>query len=104
MEELFFRYNWTHGITPRKSDLVPNDAGALTVQNREKRTSLTFRKTRNGKCFCKYPRLCDSAMEILNNPQNVSNMKSISLKKEAASELEGNYVHEVNIGKLAQAM
>lgn len=38
------RYGWTHGITPRKTDIVPNLAGGgLTVMQREARVSLTFR-------------------------------------------------------------
>lgn len=38
------RYGWTHGITPRKTDVVPSlVGGGLTVMQRETRVSLTFR-------------------------------------------------------------
>ncbi|KAK6626097.1 hypothetical protein RUM43_006401 [Polyplax serrata] len=90
------RYDWTHGITPRKSDLIPNSSGLLTVQNRERRISLTFRKTRSGGCKCNYPRMCDTVLDKIKLSDNVvSDMRKISLKEGAASELEGNYVHGV---------
>lgn len=38
------RYVWSHGITPRKSDIVTSPAGGLTLATRGTRTSLTFRK------------------------------------------------------------
>lgn len=39
-----FRYTWSHGITPRKSDIVTLPNGALTLVHRGVRTSFTFRK------------------------------------------------------------
>lgn len=38
------RYTWSHGITPRKSDIVPVEGGGLTLSQRGVRTSFTFRK------------------------------------------------------------
>ncbi|XP_056012477.1 alkylated DNA repair protein alkB homolog 8-like isoform X2 [Ostrea edulis] len=38
------RYVWSHGITPRKSDIIPSDEGNLNVVPRGVRTSFTFRK------------------------------------------------------------
>ncbi|KAK7097708.1 hypothetical protein V1264_004645 [Littorina saxatilis] len=39
------RYIWSHGITPRKSDIIPSPAGGgLTLAVRGTRTSFTFRK------------------------------------------------------------
>lgn len=38
------RYVWSHGITPRKSDIVPSLEGNLNVVPRAVRTSFTFRK------------------------------------------------------------
>lgn len=38
------RFVWSHGITPRKSDIVPSDQGGLTLVSRGVRTSFTFRK------------------------------------------------------------
>ncbi|XP_037827889.1 alkylated DNA repair protein alkB homolog 8 [Lucilia sericata] len=56
------RYDWTHGITPRVMDVVLTSNGNLSTKRRTKRTSLTFRKLRNGPCLCKYPTLCDSKL------------------------------------------
>ena len=38
------RYVWSHGITPRKYDIVPAAGGGLTLSKRGVRTSFTFRK------------------------------------------------------------
>lgn len=41
------RYGWTHGITPRKTDVIPVNDGncaGLTVVERELRVSFTFRR------------------------------------------------------------
>ena len=38
------RYVWSHGITPRKHDIVPAAGGVLTLSTRGVRTSFTFRK------------------------------------------------------------
>ena len=59
------RYMWTHGITPRKSDIIPVtveipgesgdskiEVSRLTRSTRSVRTSLTFRKLRDGPCKC----------------------------------------------------
>lgn len=53
------RYNWTHGITPRKLDLIQTESG-LTVRKRHTRTSFTFRKVRKGECNCGFVEMCDS--------------------------------------------
>lgn len=37
------RYGWTHGITPRKIDVVHNESGHLTTMKRHTRISFTFR-------------------------------------------------------------
>ncbi|CAN9511570.1 unnamed protein product [Ophioblennius macclurei] len=65
------RYLWTHGITPRKFDMVPAcdpqspaaDPGSqsqLTLSKRGTRTSFTFRKIRHEPCRCAFPSTCDS--------------------------------------------
>lgn len=54
------RYLWSHGITPRKNDVVRTEDGGLTLVARGIRTSLTFRKVRTGDCECTYPDQCDS--------------------------------------------
>ncbi|PVD34929.1 hypothetical protein C0Q70_06210 [Pomacea canaliculata] len=38
------RFIWSHGITPRKTDIVSLASGGLTLVARETRTSFTFRK------------------------------------------------------------
>lgn len=38
------RYGWTHGITPKMSDIVKGKNGFLTIQRRQLRYSFTFRK------------------------------------------------------------
>ncbi|KAK3099761.1 hypothetical protein FSP39_009216 [Pinctada imbricata] len=38
------RYLWSHGITPRKSDIVRMESGNLNVVKRDVRISFTFRK------------------------------------------------------------
>lgn len=38
------RYGWTHGITPRKMDIVPANEGGLTIIERKMRVSFTFRR------------------------------------------------------------
>lgn len=37
------RYGWTHGITPRKVDVISTDNGKLTTMQRGHRMSFTFR-------------------------------------------------------------
>lgn len=37
------RYGWTHGITPRKVDVVSMENGKLTTMQRGLRLSFTFR-------------------------------------------------------------
>ena len=65
------RYKWTHGITPRKLDVVSDQDVAsgesgvasqkenLTLLHRDTRTSFTFRKIRQLPCDCskKHPLL-----------------------------------------------
>ncbi|XP_068440200.1 alkylated DNA repair protein alkB homolog 8 [Clinocottus analis] len=68
------RYLWTHGITPRKFDMVPacdpqspapttpdiSTYRSLTLSKRGTRTSFTFRKIRHEPCGCAFPSACDS--------------------------------------------
>lgn len=84
------RYDWQHGIQPRLQDpiielrqkdnqqirIITNE----TVQ-RKTRISLTFRKTRKGKCECGFKSLCDS---VDNN-----------ISEDIASKLEELHVHQV---------
>lgn len=38
------RYDWTHGIVPRKFDIVNEEGVGLSTRPRSLRTSLTFRR------------------------------------------------------------
>uniref|UniRef100_A0A3P8THT8 tRNA (carboxymethyluridine(34)-5-O)-methyltransferase n=1 Tax=Amphiprion percula TaxID=161767 RepID=A0A3P8THT8_AMPPE len=104
------RYLWTHGITPRKFDMVPacdppSPAGSrpdlgtqsgLTLSKRGTRTSFTFRKIRHEPCRCAFPSACDS--------QGAPSTPSLSLPpspptlpccRADAARLEEEYVHRV---------
>nr|XP_025040613.1 alkylated DNA repair protein alkB homolog 8 [Pelodiscus sinensis] len=95
------RYLWTHGITPRKFDMVhasdrqkvgsitPN-AGDLTLNRRETRTSFTFRKVRRSPCNCTYPSVCDSQQGHQREEE-----PSFHDSETEASKLEQEYVHKV---------
>ncbi|XP_075054923.1 tRNA (carboxymethyluridine(34)-5-O)-methyltransferase ALKBH8 [Mixophyes fleayi] len=91
------RYLWTHGITPRKYDVVQMSEGQkfgtvsrnteeLTLNKRGVRTSFTFRKIRHGSCKCAFPSVCDSQLKK-DSPPLVGDLGAESLEKE--------YVHKV---------
>ncbi|KFP74957.1 Alkylated DNA repair protein alkB 8, partial [Acanthisitta chloris] len=96
------RYLWTHGITPRKYDVIQAselgqkvgtitaDIGDLTLNRRETRTSFTFRKVKKSPCNCIYPSVCDSqkGQQRLVQP-------SFPHSEMEASKLEQEYVHKV---------
>ncbi|XP_042316311.1 alkylated DNA repair protein alkB homolog 8 isoform X2 [Sceloporus undulatus] len=92
------RYLWTHGITPRKFDIVQAseeqkvgtvtaDISDLTLNKRGKRTSFTFRKVRRSPCKCAYPSVCDSQGKVT--------APSFPDSEREASTLEKKYVHDV---------
>lgn len=81
------RYNWTHGITPRKMDLVSAGSG-LTVRKRETRVSFTFRKVREGECDCCFVNMCDSYK------QKIAKTKEM-IDENLAVKLESQHVHQV---------
>lgn len=80
------RYNWTHGITPRKLDLIPTESG-LSVRKRGTRTSFTFRKVRKGECDCDFLEMCDSYER--------RKEKSGAIDSVLAVKLEDQHVHAV---------
>ncbi|XP_074938382.1 tRNA (carboxymethyluridine(34)-5-O)-methyltransferase ALKBH8 isoform X4 [Phalacrocorax aristotelis] len=96
------RYLWTHGITPRKYDVIQAselgqkvgtitaDVGDLTLNRRETRTSFTFRKVRRSPCNCIYPSVCDSQ-----KGQQRQVQPSFPHNEMEASVLEQEYVHKV---------
>ncbi|ODN02324.1 Alkylated DNA repair protein alkB 8 [Orchesella cincta] len=78
------RYGWTHGITPRKWDVVPDKHnGGITMLGRALRISLTFRRLKRGKvgCHCDFPNLCDT--------------QKGKITDDNASVLENDLVHKV---------
>ncbi|KAI4889438.1 hypothetical protein NFI96_021260 [Prochilodus magdalenae] len=92
------RYLWTHGITPRKFDVVPaseaegpgvvtSDPSNLTLSCRGTRTSFTFRKIRHTPCDCAYPSMCDS--------QRPPSPPTLPVADSEACQLEAQYVHRV---------
>ncbi|XP_048388848.2 alkylated DNA repair protein alkB homolog 8 isoform X1 [Stegostoma tigrinum] len=96
------RYLWSHGITPRKFDVVSaseiqktctitEDISNLTLNKRGARTSFTFRKVRTTLCDCAYPEVCDSqsTRKCKDTPTLVPNSDG------DASKLEHKYVHDV---------
>ncbi|XP_050705600.1 alkylated DNA repair protein alkB homolog 8-like isoform X2 [Eriocheir sinensis] len=56
------RYEWSHGICPRMTDVVAsrNSATGLQLLPRRERISFTFRKIRQGECTCNNANICDS--------------------------------------------
>ncbi|XP_006628174.3 alkylated DNA repair protein alkB homolog 8 [Lepisosteus oculatus] len=95
------RYLWSHGITPRKFDVVPvgdaekasivsGDSGDLTLHKRGTRTSFTFRKVRRTPCDCAFPSVCDSQ----SSPGDPSS-PSVPQSDRDASCLENEFVHKV---------
>lgn len=77
------RFGWTHGITPRMTDIILHKDDGLTVVRRDTRISLTFRKLKSIPCDCSYHSLCDTFL---------SKTKTIVDK---AAELELENVHNV---------
>ncbi|XP_059482300.1 alkylated DNA repair protein alkB homolog 8 isoform X2 [Neocloeon triangulifer] len=82
------RYCWTHGITPRKSDVTNGPDGKLTLVERKRRTSFTFRSLLRKPCSCPFPLHCDSQNQISEEPLQLNCDK-------AASKLENLHVHQV---------
>nr|XP_023648131.1 alkylated DNA repair protein alkB homolog 8 isoform X1 [Paramormyrops kingsleyae] len=95
------RYLWTHGITPRKLDVVPAVGGQrpgvvtcdprdLTLSQRDTRTSFTFRKVRHTPCDCAYPSACDSQQPLQDPPGPPLPRSDMD-----AAHLESRFVHAV---------
>lgn len=80
------RFGWTHGITPRTSDIIKIN-GFLTAQRREMRVSLTFRTLKIPPCCdCDFPELCDVVAQP--GPE-------LEMTEQLAAKLEIEKVHKV---------
>ncbi|XP_061576269.1 alkylated DNA repair protein alkB homolog 8 [Cololabis saira] len=100
------RYLWTHGITPRKFDMVPaletqsaakatSDLGthsSLTLSKRGTRTSFTFRKIKHDLCRCAFPSACDSQGAT---SSSLPSLPALPCCHADATRLEEEYVHRV---------
>ncbi|KAK2847126.1 hypothetical protein Q5P01_010125 [Channa striata] len=103
------RYLWTHGITPRKFDMVPicdpqssasttpehGTNSNLTLSKRGTRTSFTFRKIRHEPCRCAFPSTCDSQGACLAPSTSPPCTPSLPCCHADAARLEEEYVHQV---------
>uniref|UniRef100_UPI0037E70F68 alkylated DNA repair protein alkB homolog 8 n=1 Tax=Semicossyphus pulcher TaxID=241346 RepID=UPI0037E70F68 len=103
------RHLWTHGITPRKFDMVPAcdpqspahttpDVGTssnLTLSKRGTRTSFTFRKIRHEPCRCAFPSACDSQGAPSVPSVSTPPPPSLPCSHADAALLEEEYVHRV---------
>lgn len=65
--------------------MIKSSDNSLTTQERNPRTSFTFRKIRHEECNCKYPTDCDS--------QKCTTV----ISDDDASRLENIHVHQVKI-------
>ncbi|XP_014472952.1 PREDICTED: alkylated DNA repair protein alkB homolog 8 isoform X2 [Dinoponera quadriceps] len=78
------RYAWTHGISPRRNDVIDTGNGN-TIQERDTRVSFTFRKVRRaGDCCCDFEEHCDTKRH--DTPAIID--------AKAALCLENSYVHK----------
>ncbi|KAF6021374.1 ALKBH8 [Bugula neritina] len=87
------RYGWSHGIVPRKIDVIQDADRGLTLSYRQVRTSFTFRRLRRAACQCGYPKSCDS--QNFGKQQQCSESALEKLTDNAARKLESLHVHQV---------
>ncbi|GAB1601684.1 DNA repair alkB homolog 8-like [Argonauta hians] len=85
------RYIWSHGITPRKSDIVPLPDGSVTLVRRDTRVSFTFRKLAS-KSSTHAPEML-VPVQTLPKPGLVP--PSLEVSKTKAADLEVTHVHQV---------
>ncbi|CAL8350751.1 unnamed protein product [Lota lota] len=103
------RYLWSHGITPRKFDMVPacdpqppaaitpdlGNPGNLTLSKRGTRTSFTFRRIRRLPCQCAFPSVCDSQGAPSAPVPSPPSPPSLPRCHGDVARLEEEYVHRV---------
>ncbi|KAK8389723.1 hypothetical protein O3P69_009013 [Scylla paramamosain] len=74
------RYEWSHGICPRMTDVVAsrNSVTGLQLLPRQERISFTFRKIRHGECSCQNASVCDSYGKEQKNSSKGESKRSTS--------------------------
>lgn len=70
------RYLWTHGIVPRKTDVISGEDG-LTLSHRQTRVSFTFRTLRRAPCTC--GKLGSPIQQLLNLYMSTSSNSTVPL-------------------------
>ena len=86
------RLGWTHGITPRMSDIVVKADGKLSVERRELRISYTFRKLKiPSGCSCSFKLLCD----VAKSTEKLKLLPELEVTNQLAAKLEIENVHKV---------
>lgn len=81
------RYGWTHGITPRMSDVIKLNEHVTVVRRQLSRVSFTFRKLKlPPSCSCQFPGLCD----VIRPAEKMSEVTD-----QLAAKLEIENVHKV---------
>ncbi|KAK8739581.1 hypothetical protein OTU49_003413 [Cherax quadricarinatus] len=93
------RYEWSHGICPRMTDVVPNKNSTTGLQllPREERVSFTFRKVRHGECWCRIATVCDSykKSKVTSQEEKSSSASATMLDDRNAAKLEREHVLQV---------
>ena len=83
------RYEYWHGISARKWDLICGE-----VVQRGRRVSLTFRKVKkDGVCRCAYPYQCDSQLATIPSPHQAH------LREEGSAKVPGERVEGAGEGE-----
>ncbi|XP_014783678.1 alkylated DNA repair protein alkB homolog 8 isoform X1 [Octopus bimaculoides] len=86
------RYIWSHGITPRKSDIVPLPDSSMTLVKRETRISFTFRKLASENSMHTSETLIPAKTASENGKLDPS---ALEIPETRAANLEVTHVHQV---------
>ncbi|KAK4305059.1 hypothetical protein Pmani_023049 [Petrolisthes manimaculis] len=92
------RYEWSHGICPRMTDVVANKSGTVGLQllPRKERISFTFRRIRSGECPCQVALICDSHAKKQDvSSENARNAPGSTVVEKNAARLEKDHVLQV---------
>ncbi|XP_014783679.1 alkylated DNA repair protein alkB homolog 8 isoform X2 [Octopus bimaculoides] len=86
------RYIWSHGITPRKSDIVPLPDSSMTLVKRETRISFTFRKLASENSMHTSETLIPAKTASENGKLDPS---ALEIPETRAANLEVTHVHQI---------